>query len=203
MLAEPNSIAYSRPAIEFSSMQPSDLRQRLRTETATAHKDLENLLDIMSPSLTAERYTKVLESFARLHSSFEERLTELRTLPFVDEYLRERRKLPWLAADLAACALAPASEHEAPDLSWIENETDLLGALYVIEGSTLGGQVVSRHLKTIPAITSTRYFESYGPDTGRQWQKFVSLLGARPTAEHDAIIAAADRMFRTIASALA
>jgi heme oxygenase len=183
-------------------MQSPDLRLRLRNETATAHKNLEDLLNIMSPSLDSERYTHVLEGFARLHASLEGRLHELRELPFAAEYLAERRKLPWLAADLAACALAPAIEREAPDLSWITTEPELLGALYVIEGSTLGGQVVSRHLHSIPSIASTRYFESYGPDTGRNWQKFTALLSTRPPAEHDTIVASADRMFRTIATAL-
>jgi heme oxygenase (biliverdin-IX-beta and delta-forming) len=154
----------------------------------------------MSPSLDADRYTNILESFARLHLALEERLSQLKSFDFSNEYLYTRRKLPWIASDLAVCALRPAAEREAPDFTWIKTEADLFGALYVIEGSTLGGQVVSRHLQTIPAIASTRYFESYGSETGRNWQKFSALLSARPMEEHDAIVAAADRMFVTIAA---
>ena len=177
-----------------------ELRQRLRTETATAHQDLETLLDIMSPSLDADRYVNILHVFSRLHSGLEARVAEISTArpdSFAHEYLATRRKSSWLEADLGA----GAAGSPPVNFDWIVTEPQLLGALYVIEGSTLGGQVVSKHLRGLPGVTRTSYFESYGADTGRNWQKFSALLGLRDISEHDEIVASADRMFVTIATA--
>lgn len=63
------------------------------------------------------------------------------------------------------------------------------GILYVLEGATLGGQVILRRLGTRVGISATyggRFFASYGPDVGRMWRSYVEVLerfGATPKAQ--------------------
>lgn len=174
-----------------------ELRQRLRSETATAHKNLEARLDILSPDLDAGRYRRILQTFASLHADLEAKLETLaseRSNSFAHDYLLHRRKSPLLTKDLGE-APRPSSGNY---FGWIQSEAQLLGALYVIEGSTLGGQVVSQHLGKITPTVRTNYFESYGAETGRNWQKFVFVLGNRPASEHDEIVRSADRTFLEI-----
>ena len=51
-----------------------------------------------------------------------------------------------------------------------------LGALYVIEGATLGGQVITRYIQSALKIDATnggRFFAAYGDRTGLLWRDFV------------------------------
>ena len=55
----------------------------------------------------------------------------------------------------------------------------LLGALYVLEGSTLGGQVIARRLNHIighDGVVATRYLNAYQAQTLTQWQVLRQLL---------------------------
>ena len=194
---KPNSTPGEKPGI-------GALRLRLRSETAAHHQNLEDGLRLLAPDLTAKRYREILEGFFSVHTALEDRLEQIfRTRPDSSAcalYLPDRRKLEWLRSDLQ---LAPGDlpvAHHPFDFGWIKDEPELWGALYVIEGSTLGGQVLTRELKSFDlGNLGTRYFESYGPDVGRLWQRFSHELNTLPEAWHDAIVKAADRTFAELA----
>jgi heme oxygenase len=76
-----------------------------------------------------------------------------------------------------------------------------LGSLYVMEGSTLGGQVISRILDRSPdLIGRVRYFDPYGPRTGAMWRAFRAGLRGRVAAGADrrSIVAAAVQTFELL-----
>jgi heme oxygenase len=78
----------------------------------------------------------------------------------------------------------------------------VLGALYVFEGATLGGQLISRHLEEKLGLrdgAGYRYYRSYGPDVGRRWQEFRALLQEHATTgSDDAIVASAADTFERL-----
>ena len=89
-----------------------------------------------------------------------------------------RRKTQWLREDLR---MLDVSEKELQSWSRCNHlpETESLGAaigcLYVLEGSMLGGQMISRQFGEklgITPATGGRFFNGYGADTGRQWRAF-------------------------------
>lgn len=53
-----------------------------------------------------------------------------------------------------------------------------LGYLYVLEGSTLGGQLLYRHLRETLRLTRecTNYLRGYESRTGPQWRAFLDVL---------------------------
>jgi heme oxygenase (biliverdin-IX-beta and delta-forming) len=58
------------------------------------------------------------------------------------------------------------------------NEARALGSFYVLEGSTLGGQLIARHLSSahwLPA-EGLSYFSPYGSRTGEMWRSFRRWL---------------------------
>jgi heme oxygenase len=58
----------------------------------------------------------------------------------------------------------------------IINIGELIGMLYVIEGSTLGGQLISKHLVNYQGITSETggcFFGGYGENTTALWTDFI------------------------------
>nr|GFD17027.1 hypothetical protein [Tanacetum cinerariifolium] len=81
------------------------------------------------------------------------------------------------AAQVAVCPAMP------PLGSWPQR----LGAMYVVEGSTLGGQVIARQLAKAN-IPLRSYFSGYGERTGPLWKAFCHLLAQEATPENEADI---------------
>jgi heme oxygenase len=78
-----------------------------------------------------------------------------------------------------------------------------LGRLYVLEGSTLGGTFIDRHLAGLPGLGGLRLrsFSPYGAETGAMWHAF-----RHATRDHvvqggdpDAMLDAATGTFRSLA----
>jgi heme oxygenase len=66
---------------------------------------------------------------------------------------------------------------------------DAFGCLYVVEGSTLGGQIISRqvtrNLGLSPDNNGCRFFCCYGENTGTMWRRFGESLETFLTANPD------------------
>ncbi len=93
-----------------------------------------------------------------------------------------RAKTGWLQDDLRAHGLSDTAIATLPrcaDLPDVSTPERALGALYVFEGATLGGQIISKHLEQELGYAGGqgyRYFQAYGPETGRRWQAFRGFL---------------------------
>lgn len=88
---------------------------------------------------------------------------------------------------------------ELPTLDTIDN---VLGCMYVLEGATLGGQLISRHLRETQDITSLdagRFFAGYGDRTASMWRAFGAAVTAHVDAGGDAdrIVSGARATFQT------
>lgn len=112
----------------------------------------------------------------------------------------ERRRGAALAGDLATLDAhpAPASATLAPALARIDDalaaggDAALAGALYVIEGSRLGGRMLARGVADgLP----TAYLAA--PQAPGQWRKLLAELDTLPYIDRDiaTAIAAADAVF--------
>ena len=191
-------------AAESADPAPSggQLIARLRAETATLHARLESLVDLMSPAVTRQQYTAFLRVLWGFHSAVEQQLRTLASLPAVVTDLDERFKSALLEQDLRALGAAlPAGPGAggrlaAPALNGLEQA---LGTMYVLEGSTLGGQHLYRHLAGLLPETvaeASRFLKCYGANTGRMWNAFRGQLElAEPQLNTDAVIDAARASF--------
>jgi heme oxygenase len=84
--------------------------------------------------------------------------------------------------------------------SQFKKESYTLGCLYVLEGSKLGGQMISRHAKeklNFTNVDGTRFFSAHGAKTGSYWKEFIDTLNlhAVDTKQEDAIIEGAKDTF--------
>lgn len=149
---------------------------RLRTETRAEHDAIESALGLMDNQLTRDQYGRRLEQFYGFYRPLEERLLDCRAAfePWLD--IAERLKAPLLLADLEALGRAPgASLPLCTSLPNLDGPPECFGCLYVLEGATLGGQLISRHMAQQLNITPSaggRFFDGYGPRTVRMWQEF-------------------------------
>jgi len=112
-----------------------------------------------------------------------------------------RRKLQWLVQDLLALEETERTIAGLPlcmTLPPLMTQARLMGSLYVVEGATLGGQMVGRFLRQSlgdEARRCCRFFESYGEQVRPMWAAFLevlALVAEGPERERDIIEAATD-----------
>lgn len=166
----------------------------LRTETANRHTALESLMfvnEIMNNSLSIDQYKKLLTINYIIHQKLENKLANMLDANLAEELdMKNRMKLAALEKDLAYWKIdsltLPALNFEmfVPE----KNNVAVLGALYVLEGATLGGKVIKKHILANPAFAEhedgLNYYGVYGEELGSKWKTFVSILN-KTVAETD------------------
>ena len=93
------------------------------------------------------------------------------------DFAERRQKGRWLEEDLAQLGIRSVSElPQCRDLPNVETWAQAVGAMYVLEGSTLGGRHISAMLRTsdIP-VGAQRFFSSYGAEVGAMWRSFCAI----------------------------
>jgi heme oxygenase (biliverdin-IX-beta and delta-forming) len=163
------------------------LHARLRTATGPAHQALETSLDWQARVATLPGYRDLLGRLYGFHAVWEPAIAT----GLADEaFLAPRRRLALLAADLAHLGLPSASVAALPRPSdlILADPAAAMGALYVLEGSTLGGQLIGRHIAALHGFSGDglAYYRAHGPAAGAMWTAFRQRLepfGGDPAAE--------------------
>ena len=100
---------------------------------------------------------------------------------------------------------APIADLPLPAaLPKMETLNALLGALYVIEGSSLGGQVIYREVQkklSLDSATGAAFFFGDGVQTFPLWKQFTAVLNRR-VSEPEEATAAAREIFEAFERAL-
>lgn len=177
----------------------------LRTGTAAEHEAVERSLDLLDPSLDRIRLATVL---GRLHGFWlaaEEGLEA-----WAGAHARDAEAVAWprrrraslFAADLRELGVAAARAR--PELPELVDTARALGRMYVLEGSTLGGAFIDRHLGTLPGLAGVRLhaFTPYGAETGAMWHAYRRAVRAHVAAggNAEAVVGSARLTFRALAS---
>ena len=185
------------------------LAVRLRAETREAHARLEDSLDLLGGDLSRARYRLLLEGFLGFHAVLEPRLDLWHDRRGLLDW-PVRRKLDLLRQDLVDLgATGPDLDRLpwCPDAPAVGLTAQALGALYVVEGATLGGRVIAEHLRGSDVPSSAlRFFASYGEQVGRRWNRFRAVsadwVGSDPERA-DAVVDSAVATFEVLARWLA
>lgn len=158
----------------------SDVLTDLRQATASAHHALEARLPFLQPDFNLPRYTGLLKAYHGFYLPLEQALCAL-PLPAALQY-QQRRKAAALAADLRTLGLTQQQIEQLPQcrqLPPMQDTASAFGVLYVLEGATLGGQVLLRAMRTslqIGADSGASFLDVYGAATGQRWRAFLELL---------------------------
>jgi heme oxygenase len=187
--------------------------QELKHATRVQHEQLEELvgprLGFGDHAISLGQYRTLLQEFWGFYAPLEARIwarPEWQTQPFS---IAERQKLPRLAADLQALGMSASQLEALPQchhLPSLDSWPQVLGAMYVLEGATLGGQIIARHLKQMLGIeghNGAGFFNSYGAQVGPMWQAFGAFLNSQvlvlAPAQAQEVIQAANGTFGALA----
>lgn len=159
-----------------------DIMATLKSRTALQHASIERVMPFFDESLTLETYAQTLGAFLGFYVPVESRLAELFASETLGIDLVRRRRTHLLRQDLHALGISESAIAALPNcdnLPKLENPSSGLGCLYVLEGSTLGGQPISRELARrfrIDETSGASFFCSYGADVGAMWTQFCSIV---------------------------
>ena len=179
------------------------LLDRLRRETSDLHQALEADLDLLRLEMTVEEYRRVLEGFYGFYAPWETEVAG-QVNGLLPRFNEERRKTPMLKRDLQFLGSDLNSIPRCLTLPDTASLLNILGSFYVLEGATLGGQLLSRHFFKQFALSPAQgccFFSSYGEQVGHRWQAFCNRLAAYSKPESDCrIVGAAKETFRVLSS---
>jgi len=196
-----------------AAASPSNsLLAALKQGTREEHVAIERQLRLMVPGVTLDDYRDYLSRMLGYCEPLEAALAALDALPDEVPDFERRRKAGAAArdlCDLGAVAADVAALPRCADLPPLGSVARGLGCLYVLEGSTLGGQIIARHLELRLGVGPQRggsFVRSYGPDVGPMWRAFgvgLEAYAARAPDLRDAVVAAARDTFVTLGRWLA
>ncbi len=178
------------------------LADLLKQETKTNHQQLEKMLvKQMRLISTKEDYVKLLQLFYSYFGALEEKINQF-IIPhhLEEEHQFQRRKTIRIAEDITVSGGVVKDKAKEEDLPEIMNRLQAFGALYVIEGSTLGGRVIAKMMQRqmdTNDLEGFTFFHGYGDETESRWTNFRELLNEQPDSLEDKeiMIRTADETF--------
>ncbi|MBK7392751.1 MAG: biliverdin-producing heme oxygenase [Chloracidobacterium sp.] len=156
---------------------------KLKEATREQHENLESVVGVMDKLFKREDYERLLTKFYKFYSSIEPRVgqNDMQAEGFDFEV---RRKTASLESDLKNLGIFDDIKSVAgtwDDLPTLDTPAKAFGACYVMEGATLGGQIIMRHLKEHLDLTPDNggsFFNSYGHEVGSKWKEFCGVITA-------------------------
>ncbi|EJL75008.1 biliverdin-producing heme oxygenase [Chryseobacterium populi] len=159
----------------------------LKQNTAEFHDAAEKLFNaekIFNKTFTLEDYKKIISTnyLMLLHS--EDKIFNRLSGKFAEKLqLDQRKKLALIEKDRESLSIENQTASHPLE---INNEHEALGMMYVIEGSTLGGNVIAKQLSKTEGFDEVtfNFFGCYQENTGLMWKNFKEVLDAAVTEEN-------------------
>ncbi len=127
-----------------------------------------------------EDYTLLLNLFYSYFGALEPIIAENISPEYFPD-LSKRRKADLIAQDILSLNGLVPKLSESTALPEIKNIYQAFGALYVIEGSSLGGIHIAKMIqKKLPGINAFLFFSGYGDKTDEKWNQFKHILDQLP-----------------------
>lgn len=156
---------------------------KLKSETEYYHKLVESsglMAPITSDKLSIDQYLHILKVFFGYFYPIEIALNQIPELFIHLKDYPNRRKSESIIRDLSF--LSGINSSALPicnDIPEIKNCSHAFGVIYVMEGSTLGGRMLTKLIQKqlgISADQGISFFNGYGEHTGEFWKRFQESI---------------------------
>ena len=182
-----------------------EILNKLKGETHANHMMLQDhsaFNGLTGKAPDKKQYAWLLQKFWGLHKPLEEKLGERSEWNHLSFNFDERRKVNLLQKDVQALDAWGNDLPVCKSLPKIETFDDALGCMYVLEGSTLGGAVISRNLEKTLGIKSENgglYYNCYGAgkELGEKFKQMAEFIG-RNHKDADRVVRSANETFIAI-----
>jgi heme oxygenase (biliverdin-IX-beta and delta-forming) len=173
------------------------LAQLLKSDTLLQHEAAEEILfPRLNNIATIKDYADILKTFYGFYAPLEKLISEYITAIHLPD-IRERKNTWLIIDDLLDLGENVFELKICHTLPQIENVSQAFGALYVMEGSTLGGRMIQKMLlKNHPGMLQPKhlsFFNGYGDATSAKWKSFLESL--ENIEDRSTVVAAANETF--------
>lgn len=175
------------------------LSDYLKQNTRHQHDLLEekfNSKKIFEKAYALEDYKRLIALNYQFLLNYEEKINDAISEGFKDEIRQElRSKLPWIKKD---ANLLGIDLQENLEVEKINSEAEAIGMLYVIEGASLGGNVIKKNLKKNPNFDGIdfHYFGMYNQSISEFWKEFILALNTYlPEEKYPEVLKGAERAY--------
>lgn len=172
------------------------LSSSIKEATKSAHQQLEVVVIKKLKAIRSNAdYADLLKHFYAYFSKVEQAIAPFITTAILADY-GARRNSAYLKQDIEALGFNTNDLPHAQAPA-INNVQEAMGALYVMEGSVMGGKIIVQMLAKGGVTEGVSFFSGYGEDTGKMWTSFIEALNSSATTDADkqAAIAAANKTF--------
>lgn len=164
--------------------------EELKNATHAAHVRINHhpyLAGLLKAGYPLEKYQTLLAMYTALYADIEMQVESFIARDEVPFVYCNHSKTQWLLDDMAHFGLnwqkPPWQPPALPEPRVLADWGALIGTLYVIEGATLGGEVISRHLLEnldLGPTSGARFFNGYGDalTTRNNWQVFCGFANS-------------------------
>ena len=177
------------------------LSAQLKEQTKVNHQLLEKKLVAQMRSIqNKEDYSKLLNSFYSFFGGLEILMSKHEVLSFLTDQ-SQRRKSSALANDLNHLDAHLPNLATQESLPVITNYLQIIGVMYVMEGSTLGGKYIAKMIQSqlnSSDCEGLSFFNSYGENTENMWQIFKESIDGihLNQTDSDTVVLAANDTFQ-------
>jgi heme oxygenase (biliverdin-IX-beta and delta-forming) len=154
----------------------------IKEATKDAHVALEKQVVQRLKSIRSNAdYAALLKYFYAYFNHVEKAIAPFITESLLPDY-KERRNSSYLKNDILALG-STVDDLPTTTVPVIDNAVKALGALYVMEGSIMGGSIIVKMLEKGGITDGVSFFSGYGEATGPMWGKFVAVMNREATTE--------------------
>ncbi|MGO3161934.1 MAG: biliverdin-producing heme oxygenase [Sphingobacteriaceae bacterium] len=159
------------------------LSTKIKEATRRGHQETEKKVVLRIKDIANDAdYVGLLKCFYAYFNAVEKAIA-----PYTEAVLpdyKERRNSSYIKADIETlggnlCDLPVAI---APE---VDDSIQAMGALYVLEGSIMGGPYIVQMLQKKGIANGFSFFSGYGAESGQMWGSFTAALNALPGNEMD------------------
>jgi heme oxygenase len=186
-------------------VRTTDIGARLRNDTAVLHSETEAVLGLPGSVRTLDEYRVLLGRFLVFHTGIECALASERwreNWTGIGIVLGDHSRTHLLATDLAELGASDSDSDSAASPPEFADFGEALGALYVTEGSSLGGRLLAPAFAAVLGAIPTRFFLGEGRGHPLPWRSLQAGLVRYESGGGDyaAVLTGASATFRAFGS---
>lgn len=160
------------------------LSTKIKEATTEAHQNLEGkVVRKLKAIRSNDDYADLLKYCYAYFNALEQAVAPYITAEILPNHA-SRRHSGYIKADIEELG-SNVNELPAVTVPAVNNLVEALGALYVMEGSIMGGPYIVQMLAKGGINTGVSFFSGYGEQTGRMWGIFTEVLNNAAQSEKE------------------
>jgi len=168
-----DTVLFAESFFNLIGMSTEDLRDSTYPEHQASEK---KMLIALKGVKTKEDYVRLLNWLYGFYAPVEKRIRAYLTKDFFPDMDRRSRSESLLTDILESGLPVPVPEY-CTELPLINSFASALGALYVLEGNTLGGRIIAGMISSLlGSAENITFFNGYGAETGTMWKNLKEFL---------------------------